>query len=1050
MKARLLKMLDVTPEESGPVFLLLAISFLMGMFLATVTVASQTLFLNFFDEFEQLPRALFISGVFGLISTAVYNFLQGRIPFPVLAIGSLVVVAILTAGIEFGDMFIPQVEDLYYYGFALILPFVFLTRLVFWGAFNRMFNLKQSKRIIGSVDVGTMIAAILAFFTIPILLNFGLPVESLFTVSLFSIIGFLLLFIVLSAKYLRSEAIVAAEQEHKKISIGKFIGNRYIVMMSLFIILSMIALRFIEFSFFNVSTIRFNEVDLPYFLSLFEGLIVVFSFLFTTFAADYILSNYGLRVSLLLNPLIVILFTVAAILTGTFFGFDAASGEAIIFFFITVSMSKLFINSFREALDEPAFKFYYVPIDRSIKIDAQTKIEGFVTALASVLAGGSIVIINQFKIFDLLSITLFTVPFLIGWYFVVNRMYKGYRTTLQDSLVKSKAAEQEIQKDFTLDSVLEKEVLSRTEDKVIYGLRLMEKLEPALFETSVLSLANSTIPRVKDFALQKIQELGVEHPDEIKDLAREAAGALEESDLLGISPEKLMKLSKSIKQTDRILATKLLRKLVSQKTIFILLELLRDADPKVRVEALATARRVKRPETFPVLVEMISSPVYSYHAAAALKEAGKIALPALETAFHKSGQTDQIMLKIIQIMGFIGGKEGIELLWKKMDYPDKRIVKQILYSLRFINYQAKGREITAVKDLLDVEMGKTLWNLSALEELPDDQEEFKFLRDALAEEVRDNYDHITLLLSLLYDPQSVQLVRENIETGTPDSTAYALELLDLFVDQDMKPKIIPLMDDDDASSKLEKLRTYFPRENYNVIQVLNYIFNRDFNYTNRWTKASAVHAAAFVKDFRVSRGLIGQMFNKDRLLQEMAAFVIYNKDKQIYEVVSQRLPLKDKRFLDTSIQNNQLLDGLEDGFYLYMEMVMFIKQIPVFKNIAGNLLCDLADKIIPLDLPSRKKIQFEDDALSPIIIVAHGEVRITTIDGEIITMKSGDIHGDLFQEGAAVKLKELEATERAIVFRINMIDFYFVLANHHELVQGLIRNITGKYKKVTA
>ncbi|NJN41700.1 MAG: hypothetical protein HC811_05150 [Flammeovirgaceae bacterium] len=683
-------------------------------------------------------------------------------------------------------------------------------------------------------------------------------------------------------------------------------------------------------------------------------------------------------------------------------------------------------------------------------MNAQTKMEGFVTALATVIAGGLIVLINQFKIFNLLSITIFTIPILIGWYFVVNQMYKGYRTTLQDSLVKNKSKEKEIQKDFTLDSVLEKEVLSRTEDKVIYGLRLMEKLEPALFETSVLSLADSNIPRVKDFALQKIRELGVDQPDEIKGLAQQAAGALEDSDLLGISPEKLMKLSKSIKQTDRILATKLLRKLVSQKTIFILLELLRDADPKVRIEALATARKTKRPETFPVLIEMLSSPVYSYYAAAALKEGGKESLSALETAFHKSGQTDQIMLKIIQIMGFIGGKEGIELLWKKMDYPDKRIVKQILYSLRFISYQAKGREIMAVKDLLDTEMAKTLWNLSALEELPDDKEEFEFMREALREEVRDNYDHITLLLSLLYDPQSVQLVRENIESGTPDSTAYALELLDLFVDQDMKPKIIPLMDDDDASDKLEKLQTYFPRENYNVIQVINYILNRDFNYTNRWTKACAIHSAAFMPDFRVSRGLIGQMFNKDRLLQEMAAFVICNKDKNTYETISQRLPARDKKFLDTSIANNQLLDGLDDGFFLYMEMVMFIKQIPVFKGISGNLLCDLADKIIPLDLAARKKVTFDDDTLSPIIIVAHGEVRVTTIDGEIITMKPGEIHGDLFQEGPAIKLKDLEATERSVVFKINMIDFYFVLANHHELVQGLIRNITGKYKSVTA
>ena len=228
---------------------------------------------------------------------------------------------------------------------------------------------------------------------------------------------------------------------------------------------------------------------------------------------------------------------------------------------------------------------------------------------------------------------------------------------------------------------------------MIYGLKLMEKLEPALFETSLLKLSDSNLRKVKQFAQDKIKELGLESNSsetEISGLAKQAAGAAEDSDLLSISAEKLLKLGKSIKQSDRVLAAKLLRKLVSQRTIFILLELLRDADPKVRNEAIVTARKVKRSETWPVMIDMLSSAVYSNAVTAALKEAGAPALQVLDTAFYKSGQSDQVMLKIVQIMGHIGGEEAWQLLWKKSDYPDKRIVKQIFYSLRFTNYTAKG------------------------------------------------------------------------------------------------------------------------------------------------------------------------------------------------------------------------------------------------------------------------------------------------------------------------------------------------------------------------
>jgi hypothetical protein len=45
-----------------------------------------------------------------------------------------------------------------------------------------------------------------------------------------------------------------------------------------------------------------------------------------------------------------------------------------------------------------------------------------------------------------------------------------------------------------------------------------------------------------------------------------------------------------------------------------------------------------------------------------------------------------------------------------------------------------------------------------------------------------------------------------------------------------------------------------------------------------------------------------------------------------------------------------LLDGLDDGFFLFIEMVMLIKKIPVFNHIQGKVLSDLADKIIPITL----------------------------------------------------------------------------------------------------
>jgi hypothetical protein len=753
-----------------------------------------------------------------------------------------------------------------------------------------------------------------------------------------------------------------------------------------------------------------------------------------------------MRVSLLVNPVLIAGFTIAALILGKIFGYTNEPGNMLVVFFMMITMSKLFIRSLKESLDNPTFKLYLLPIESTTRIDVQTKIEGVVTAFASVIAGGLIILIMQVKIFDLISITIFTLPILVMWFIAANRMHRNYRQTLQSTLTsKKEIAETKQEKEYTVNRVLEREINSTVEEKVIYGLKLLEKLEPTLFENTAIRLTSSENKKIKRFAEEKIHDLGIDKDGvrtDIKTLAQQAVGDSEDGDVLSISPEKLMKLSKSVKQGDRILAAKMLRKLISQRTIFILLELLRDADPKVRYEALLTARKVKRQETWPVLIELLGSPSYGHHAAAALKDAGEVVLPTLEAAFHKSGQTDLVMLRIVQIMGRIGGKYALQLLWKKTDYPDKRIVKQILYSLRYINYQAQGREARQVIDLLETEISKTIWNLAAISELPDTKE-FFFLREALREEVAENYDHVSILLSILYDPQSVQLVRENLESGDPDNIAFAMELLDLFVDQELKPKLFPLLDDSSTEDKLKNLQLHFPRESYTPIQVINYILNRDFNLNNRWTKVCAIHAAAFIPDFRVSRGLAAQVFNSDRLLQETAAWVIYNKDQNAFQAIRERLPNRDKRFLDTAIENNQLLEGLDDGFFLGIEMVMFIKQLPTFKNIHGSILSDLADKITPIELELGDRLKFDsNDHNSPIFIVAHGEVKLKNDDLILTSFKKGSVYGDLFQDGPAVTANALEASERTVIFKINLMDFYFIMANHHELVQGLIKNIT--------
>ncbi|MEQ9118500.1 hypothetical protein [Fulvivirga sp.] len=1053
VKQTLLNALNVNEDESTQVFALLAMGFFMGIFLATLDVGAAALFLNNLDEQqveEQLPLAILVSGILGIVFTALYNFFQNRISFKALGFGALFIVTLTLLGVEVAFRNLSDPIPIYFFAFTFIVPANFMVMLVFWGAFGRMFSLRQAKRIIGGIDTGQLIASIIALFSIPLIVPALLETDDLLFISLIAIVGNMFVFFYI----IRSNLL--QKKDHKdtySISYGGLIRNPYIALMALFVIISMVGINFVDYSFLTVTTARFDENELPTFLSLFEATVVIFSFLFQTFVTDKVIQLYGLKVALLVNPLLIIIFTAIAIPIGYSFGYNSASGEAIIFFFIIIAMSKLFISSLKDALDGPAFKLYFLPIDSTVRFDVQTKIEGVVTAFAGLIAGGLIILINNVDVFTLIHISIFTLPVVVLWFYITRKMHNNYKSTLQSTLIKNKEqSSNTVVKQYSVSKVLENEIYSQTEEKVIYGLKLMEKIEPALFESSIVKLLDSDSQKIKSYAKDKIKnlELDFDKSSDFGQLAKQAVQDAEDNEIISIPADKLGKLSKSIKSQDRILAAKLLRKLVTAKNIFILLELLRDIDPKVRMEAVITARKVKRPETWGVLVEMLNSPTYSNAAASALVEAGEAALFTLETSFHKSGQTDHARLKIVQIIGRIGGQKAVDLLWNKIEHPDRRIVRQILLSFRYFNYQATERQVSSLTNLLENEMGKVLWNLAALTEIPK-QEHFKYLRGAIKEEIDENYDTIYMYMSILYDPQSVQLVRENIESGTSEGIAFAIELCDLFVDQELKPKLFPLMDDISINEKIIQLQGYFPRENYNIVQVLNYLLNKNYNQVNRWTKACTIHCLAFVKEFRISRGLIAQLFNNDAFLQEVAAWVMYYKDQHIFDDISNRLKPEVKKLLNDTVEKNRLQEGLADGYYMGIEMVMFLKTVPFFKNIKGLLLCDLVDKMTNVNLKGNELIkipQTEDE--ERIFVIADGEVFLKEGSTEIRRLKKGDVFGTLFHLENKIEADTIESFGDSVVFHISVYDFYNVMANHHELAQGFIKNIESSLIKETS
>jgi len=98
-----------------------------------------------------------------------------------------------------------------------------------------------------------------------------------------------------------------------------------------------------------------------------------------------------------------------------------------------------------------------------------------------------------------------------------------------------------------------------------------------------------------------------------------------------------------------------------------------------------------------------------------------------------------------------------------------------------------------------------------------------------------------MLLAMLYDTRSIQLVKENIESGTSEGTTYAVELLDVFLSEQLKMRVIPVLDDLSDSEKSNASKYFYPRVSLDAKLSLKFLVNRDFTQTNRWTKATVIY-----------------------------------------------------------------------------------------------------------------------------------------------------------------------------------------------------------------
>jgi hypothetical protein len=1052
MANRSVGILKVRSQEQKQIALMLATGFFMGAFIATYQVTADSLFLNRLGD--QLNKAFLLAGAFGIVTTALFSFFQNWIKFTTLALSSVLLIFVFSISaymlLKYGN---PEWHNTYVFAlYCMSGPITAILLLSFWGLFGRLFNFRQSKRIIGWIDTGQLIAAILAtLIVIPFTSELVTNTRDYLLLCSASILIVSILLIVIASSFniSKNDPREFGAEVRRETKIMKLFGDKYILLLSFFLLISMTTLMFSQFSFQKLVQEQYpDERELTTFNSFFTGAVYGLSLIMQTFINSRVISNYGLRISLFILPIIVGIFATGALAMGSIFGYDKElAPTGFIYFFLFIALSRLFNWTLRDSLENPVFKLLFIPLDNRLRFNIQSKVEGLVNESSRFIAGLLIFAFALFPSFQTIHFSILLLVLVVAYVIIVNKLYYGYRNKIRQKLEETMNVHQEkLEKGFQqVTSRLEQMLFLPIPGKAVFSYKLLEKINASYTGSWISNLIKNEDEATRYYAQEKLNELkGLSVSDKYV-IKLDPTKVTDDKNVLSrmdihlilenggdITKGRIQRLTRSTDANDRHYAAELLLHVDRDEGTSFLMELLMDGEPKVRTTAIKTSIKRHTPEIINLLIESLGNSVYSNQAMNALFLIGSDSLPALDTAFYRSGQNTQTMLRIIQLMGRVGGQRVRELLWNKIDYPNKVVVSQVLLSLGECGFKAGISQITRIKYAIEADISDIRWNLSAIQEVTNEGFASQ-IRAALRWEIQNDIEHIYMLLAMLYDTRSIQLVKENIDSGTADGITYAIELLDVFLSEQLKQRVIPILDDLTEAERINKLEDYFPRVKLDSKLVLKFIINRDFTQSNRWTKACVINQIAMqrISDFKLD--LIAQLFNPDPLIKEISARALYDINPDEYHAHTKRLGEAQRRDLDELI----LLARRMTRF----DKVLFFQNQPIFESVPGITLSYLADISEELRLKDSETLILDERSNNNFYLLISGSITFYQRGQFVSNYTNGQFIGEMLSMPTFVNTNILIASSEAVILKFNKDQFYELLADNVKLADKVIEFI---------
>ncbi len=1053
MKKFLQSTFDIENDEVKPVGLTFLIGFIWGVSQMFSYTAANTIFLSKYGA-DYLAYSFIINAVLVPLAGYIIMKLAERFSFSkyitITLVFYCVILAAFLVALTVSTVRLPSMIYLLWIDVENT-----LSNVLFMSIVNKLFNLRQSKRLYGICSFGGEFAYILGGLVIPIIVKFTGALNLTGFAIGFDVLSLFVFFSIIKSFPDKIAAADVAEdgEESEQTGAPSFLSllkNRYIAGIVTVASLAAMATCFVENAYFDqLQSYLGDEVKIAQFLSLFYTVSSLFVLLVSGLVTARFMKIFGLSASLLVNPVLVGLITLLFVIASNF------GLSALLVFSLVVGVRLTNSVIFSSIHGSAYFNlFQSVPArDRDTAINFS---ETFMANITSGLAGLVLLVMTQYFDAGARGILIGVEVIIVFWLAICIFLGSEYKKNLSGVLKNKMLRGGDVSLDDpAVTALLLQNLKSSNPTEIINSIDMLEKARFRDIKLHAVELARNDDSGVRikaaeiyekhgdsgDVALISEMLAAEKDPGAVAGWLRARGFASEGESIeklesylknanhtiaigafsalikycsvegMIVAGSELLRLTRSADANERSFAADVIGEIGLSNLYRLLYPLLKDENMPVRKNALAAAGRLNNSKLIPFMIDNLTNAELRHNAMKGLITAAEKAIPALENLYKNSPASREL---VAYLYGRIKGKEAIVCLKQKLSEPDRNVLIAVVHSLETCRFAPDAGDLPRLNGILNAALKYGGIVLCAENDIGGGESNY-IVREALKYEKLKNKEYIFSLLTMIYPGHNVKDIRFNyLYSGDEEKIALAIELLDNILHKNHRDLLLSLLEDSNAEKSIAALNRGFPEIGLlGRDKRLNEIISNTSEWRNKWLMSTVYHTI-------IKSGSAGEKQSVLRKLEEARE----------QEIMSAVIAQKEK--------------------YSLVDKVIILKKAELFSAIPDEVIAKIAELAELVEYPKDGAIFRKGEPGSAFYIVAEGRVKIHSADKIIAELDEGKIFGELSALSPEVRTADATALDRTLLLRLTQNAIGHIIDEQLDVSKGIIRILCQRIRNTIA